>query len=113
MDPAKHDRLVASVSHLPHVTAALMVTLQTPAALELAGPGYRDSTRIAAGDPGLWRDILMDNRENVLASLGELRRELAEFTALLEAGDATAVYEYLASAAIKRGSPIRARNPMV
>jgi prephenate dehydrogenase len=112
-DPATHDRLVASVSHLPHVTAAMLVTLQTPSALELAGPGYRDTTRIAAGDPALWRDILTDNRDNVLESLRQYQAQLSEFTAILERNDPTALQEYLASAAIKRGSPIKPKNQMV
>lgn len=113
MTPETHDRLVASVSHLPHATAAMLVTLQTPSALELSGGGYRDSTRIAAGDPDLWRDILMDNRDYVRESLLNLREELDTLVKLLEKGHAEGLREYLAAAAIKRGSPIREKSPMV
>lgn len=113
LSPEVHDRLVASVSHVPHVTAALLVMLQTPASLDLAGGGYRDSTRIAASNPDLWRDILMDNRDNVAASLRRLRGEADELIRMLEAGDAEGIREYLAAASIKRGAPIKEKPWMV
>lgn len=113
MDADTHDRLVASVSHLPHATASMLVTLQSLPALELSGSGYRDATRVAAGDPDLWRDILMDNRDYVAEALMRLRRETDELIRMLESGDAVGVREYLANAAIKRGAPIRERPPMV
>lgn len=113
MDADTHDRLVASVSHLPHATASMLVTLQSLPALELSGAGYRDATRVAAGDPDLWRDILMDNRDYVAEALVRLRRETDELIRMLESGDAAGVREYLANAAIKRGAPIRERPPMV
>lgn len=113
MDADTHDRLVASVSHLPHATASMLVTLQSLPALELSGAGYRDATRVAAGDPDLWRDILMDNREYVAEALKRLRRETDELIRMLESGDSAGVREYLANAAIKRGAPIRERPPMV
>src|SRR5207245_255442 len=65
--PAEHDRLLAAVSHLPHAVAAALVAVQPEGAMALAGKGFMDSTRIAGGDPGLWRDIFIDNRENLLA----------------------------------------------
>lgn len=113
LTPETHDRLVASVSHLPHATAAMLVTLQSPSALELSGGGYRDSTRIAAGDPDLWRDILLDNRDFVADALRVLREELDTLLKLLETANAEGLREYLAAAAIKRGTPIRERSPMV
>ena len=55
LSPAEHDRLLADVSHLPHAVAAAIVSMQHEAALKLSGKGFADLTRIAAGDPGLWR----------------------------------------------------------
>ena len=63
---AAHDQMVAAMSHLPHLIAALLVrhvAATNSAALELCGPGFRDSTRIASGAPGLWADILLSNSD--------------------------------------------------
>lgn len=113
LDPNVHDALVGSVSHLPHATAAMLVTLQSLPALELSGAGYRDSTRIAQGDPDLWRDIFMDNRDHITTGLKKLRDETDYLISLLEKSDGPGIRDYLASAAIKRGAPIRERTPMV
>jgi len=79
MSAAEHDRWVALVSHVPHLLAAAMAAQcadAAPGALALAGPGLRDVTRIAAGDPGLWTEILVANaaqvREIVRAMAGQL-----------------------------------------
>jgi prephenate dehydrogenase len=84
MTPEDHDRALSEVSHLPHAVAAAMVGMQSDDAMRLAGKGFLDSTRIAGGDGGLWRDIFLDNRENVRASLGKLRGTLDEFERLLD-----------------------------
>ena len=65
---AAHDQMVAAMSHLPHLIAALLVrhvAATNSAALELCGPGFRDSTRIASGAPELWADILLSNSDAV------------------------------------------------
>lgn len=99
-DAAAHDRLMAWASHLPQMVAsALAATLDGAGVDRTAlGPGGRDSTRLAASDPGLWRDILLDNRDEVdeaasalIAELTVFRRAVAEgdeatLRALLEAG---------------------------
>lgn len=81
MSPEAHDAAYAAVSHLPHLVAfALMNGIQSqPQAedfLSLAGPGFRDFTRIAASDPVVWRDILMSNREELLAQSRLFQRAL-------------------------------------
>ncbi len=73
MSPAEHDRRVADISHLPHALAAALVAMQEGESLAFAGKGFADATRIAAGDGGLWRDIFLDNRDNLRASLTRLR----------------------------------------
>ncbi|MFM6985642.1 MAG: prephenate dehydrogenase [Hydrogenophaga sp.] len=81
MSPEAHDAAFAAVSHLPHLLAfALMNAIgnqpDAPAFLSLAGPGFRDFTRIAASDPAVWRDILIANKEEVLAQTRHFRQAL-------------------------------------
>jgi len=91
LDPAEHDRLVAVVSHVPHLTAATLMSLASDlgqehgALLQLAAGGFRDMTRIAAGQPTIWPGICDDNAEAIvatldllIASLGAMRRRVAE-----------------------------------
>jgi prephenate dehydrogenase len=102
LTPAEHDRRLGDVSHLPHAVAAALVAMQDPASFELSGKGFADATRIAAGDGGLWRDILLDNRENVLASIGKLNAQLGTLEKLLRAGDGEGVRAWLDDAAARR-----------
>ncbi|HET6949293.1 MAG TPA: prephenate dehydrogenase/arogenate dehydrogenase family protein [Acidimicrobiales bacterium] len=80
--PERHDELVAVVSHVPHLTAAALMTLaderseEHRALLRLAAGGFRDMTRIAAGHPGIWPDICSDNRLAILAVLDDLAAAL-------------------------------------
>ena len=79
MSPEAHDAAYAAVSHLPHLIAfALMNAIhdqkQGQEFLSLAGPGFRDFTRIAASDPSVWRDILMSNKEELLAQSKHFQR---------------------------------------
>jgi prephenate dehydrogenase len=81
MSPEAHDAAYAAVSHLPHLVAfALMNGIHSQSQAEdflsLAGPGFRDFTRIAASDPVVWRDILMSNREELLAQSRLFQRAL-------------------------------------
>ena len=81
MSPESHDAAYAAVSHLPHMIAfAMMNTItnqqQSEEFLSLAGPGFRDFTRIAASDPQMWRDVLIANREEILAQSKLFQRAL-------------------------------------
>jgi prephenate dehydrogenase len=102
LTPEAHDRLIGDVSHLPHAVAAALVHAQTDDALALAGKGFLDTTRVAAGDAGLWRDILLDNRDNLRAGIGRLRRDLDRLIALLEGSDSEGLRSWLESAAKRR-----------
>jgi prephenate dehydrogenase len=85
-DPDTHDRWVALTSHAPHVVAAAMAARLADAdgrALDLAGQGLRDVTRIAAGDTALWTQILTANAGPVAAVLAEVAADLAEVARLL------------------------------
>ena len=84
ISPEEHDRRLAEISHLPHALAAALVAIQDDNSVALAGKGFHDMTRIAAGDGGLWRDILLDNRDNVRQSIGRLKEQLDTLLGLLE-----------------------------
>ncbi|SCK47290.1 prephenate dehydrogenase [Variovorax sp. HW608] len=102
MTPDEHDTIFAAVSHLPHLIAfaftnGLVTQPQGERFLEMAGPGFRDFTRIAASDPVMWRDVLMANREKVLLQSQAFREALRQFEALLAASDAQALENAIAS----------------
>jgi prephenate dehydrogenase len=92
MSPQAHDAAYAAVSHLPHLIAfALMNGISDQAQgaeyLSLAGPGFRDFTRIAASDPKMWRDILMANREELVAQSKVFQATLQSMERLIAMGD--------------------------
>lgn len=109
MSPAEHDRLLADISHLPHVLASALVAMQHPAALELAGAGFFDTTRIAGGDGALWRDILLDNRDNVRASLLRLRQEVDLLLDRLDQQEAEPIRRWLDAAKERRAKVVQKR----
>ncbi|MBK9307632.1 MAG: prephenate dehydrogenase/arogenate dehydrogenase family protein [Nitrospira sp.] len=104
MDPYVHDQILGAVSHLPHVAAfALINTLSTlrdqqVPSLDLAGHsggGLRDTTRIAASSPEMWRDIFLWNRDNVVSYIDRYTRALEELKQLIKAGDAAGIEKLL------------------
>ena len=110
MDPYLHDKILGAVSHLPHVAAfALMNALvdirtQVPT-LDLAGHsggGLRDTTRIAASSPEMWRDIFLWNRDNLVAFIEAYERSLSELKQLIKAGDAAGIEKSLERAKQER-----------
>ncbi|HYE21071.1 MAG TPA: prephenate dehydrogenase [Tepidisphaeraceae bacterium] len=109
MTPADHDAALADVSHLPHAVAAALVNMQRPEAMRLSGKGFLDATRIAGGDGGLWRDIFLDNADNVRASIARLRRALDEFEGLIRARDGEKLRAWLDAAAARREELVRER----
>jgi prephenate dehydrogenase len=96
MSPEEHDQAVAVTSHLPHLLAAAIAGSTPERYVTLTAGGWLDTTRIAAADPGLWRQIFLANREHVLASLGRLERTLGELRRALEAGDGATLERLLA-----------------
>jgi prephenate dehydrogenase len=99
MDPETHDRAVAAISHLPHVVAWALVDAVArfePAALDVAARGFKDTTRIAASDPPVWKEILLANRDAVVASLRAFRSALDDLERQIAAGDGAAVEATLA-----------------
>jgi len=100
-DPALHDREVAWMSHLPHVLAFAFVRAlgEAPAgARAVAGPGFRDFTRIARSDAELWADILAANAKAMGAPIARVAAELGEIARVIEAGDEAALERWIAEA---------------
>ncbi len=75
--PQEHDQRVAQISHLTHLTASALVNAVSPESIEVRGPGFRDTTRVAAGSPAMWTEILMQNRKAVLTALESLQNQLS------------------------------------
>jgi len=109
MTAQEHDTAYAAVSHLPHLlafAAYLSIARQPEGArfLELAGPGFRDFTRIAASDAKVWRDILLANRADVLQQAERFKTTLFEFEAAIREGNAEAVESMIRQAAQGRAA---------
>ena len=109
MSPQAHDAAYAAVSHLPHLIAfALMnsITGQAtgPSLLSLAGPGFRDFTRIAASDPQMWRDIMVANREELLAQSKIFKQALVEMETLIATGNGDALEDLIEQASKTRAN---------
>ena len=87
LSPAAHDEIVALISHLPHLLAATLVNTvaaQNPAAFDFHGPGFFSTTRVAAGQPEMWAEILRTNSAAVRASAEAMIEKLREITTLLD-----------------------------
>jgi prephenate dehydrogenase len=91
MDPEEHDRALALTSHLPHLAAAALAGILKPELLDLTAAGFRDTTRVAAGDPSIWTGIFLQNKEAVLAALEHFDERLQRFREALKAGDRLAL----------------------
>jgi len=102
--PGEHDAAVAAVSHLPHLIASLLVRTVEDKALPYHGPGFRDTTRIAAGSPTLWKEILLENHAALTTSLDRFIDELGTARDILRAEDPDRLQEFLCRAAEKRQS---------
>lgn len=98
LSPEEHDSAVAHVSHLPHfIASALAAHLHTahPQWAALSGNGLRDTTRIAAGSPALWREIFQQNREEVLLALANFNRQLTAMQDALQNNDFSTLEHWL------------------
>lgn len=95
MSPRDHDRALAITSHLPHVVASSLAGILTDENRPLTGTGFRDTTRIAAGDPDLWCGILLQNAEHVLAGIDAVQHQLNEYRSALVSGDSERLRELL------------------
>jgi prephenate dehydrogenase len=102
MNPRTHDHVFAYVSHLPHAVAYALVhsvaTLPSRVPLGYSAGGFRDFTRIASSNPEMWKDIVLENRTELLRALAHYRRNLALLERRIAAGDADGLLEYFGRA---------------
>jgi prephenate dehydrogenase len=118
LSPERHDQLVAVVSHVPHLTAATLMGLASSRAeehaalLRLAAGGFRDMTRVASGQPGIWLDICAENRPAIVDTLDQLITGLAEVRDIIGADDRDALFQRLTAARQARVNlPARVVHP--
>lgn len=109
MTPESHDAAFAAVSHLPHLIAfALMNAISGQPLgkdfLSLAGPGFRDFTRIAAAEPTLWRDVMLSNREELLNQSRMFQRNLQSLELMISSGNGDALLEQIENASATRAN---------
>ena len=109
MTPENHDAAFAAVSHLPHLLAFayFSAVVNQPAGrdyLSLAGPGFRDFTRIAASNPEMWRDVLLANREEVLKQSQRFRNALDALELVMRNGNTDALEDLIRGAAEGRSA---------
>lgn len=109
MSPEDHDSAFAAVSHLPHLIAfALMNAISGQPAgkdyLSLAGPGFRDFSRIAASDPQVWRDIMISNRQELLEQSKIFQRNLQALELMISSGNAEALEGLIDQASLARAN---------
>jgi prephenate dehydrogenase len=94
LDPLTHDRATAAISHLPHLVADALVDAvvrMDPRFFEVAGRGFKDTTRIAASDARVWREIFQDNRAGLAEALAAFRAALEELERLIATEDGAAI----------------------
>ena len=106
--PGRHDELVAMVSHVPHLTAATLMNLAADAGagdatlLRLAAGGFRDMTRIAAGHPGIWPDVVAENCGQIVQTLDQLIDALGEVRRIVAGGKRSELLDMLERARAAR-----------
>ncbi len=109
MSPQSHDAAYAAVSHLPHLIAFALINGiagqdRGREYMSLAGPGFRDFTRIAASDPKMWRDILIANREELLDQSRIFQQTLQNLEKLISSGDGDALEKLVEQASETRAN---------
>ena len=106
MPPARHDRVIARVSHLPHGLASLLMLLPARGDLGVSATGFRDATRLASGDPEMWRDIFLTNQQGILRAIDEFDRSLVDLRQLIATGDGPGLEAFFTAAKKKRDTTI-------
>lgn len=104
MLPDEHDRALAITSHLPHLIAACVAGATPAELLPLTASGWQDTTRIAGGDPAMWRQIMLANREHLLTAFDTFAGSLEAWRRALESADGPALENLLAEAKRVRDS---------
>ncbi|WP_246112665.1 prephenate dehydrogenase [Allorhodopirellula solitaria] len=111
LSPQQHDEMMAVTSHAPHLISAMVARQVPDEAIALVGRGWLDTTRIAAGDEGLWTSIVTENRAAILAAMQAAAQDLSRLVEIIETADDEALTEYLRAARQQRESARPPRNP--
>lgn len=107
MSPVMHDKILANISHLPHVAAAALVNLQNKDELKLAGKGFVDTSRVASGPANIWADILLTNTKNVAGGIDKTIAELKMLQRAIKKGNRGELEKLLNAARTKRNAMIK------
>lgn len=105
MSAKEHDKIFANVSHLPHlISFCLMDTVlrNNKEALSYVGGGFLDFTRIAASDPAMWRDVFLDNKEELLAVVTDLEETIKEWKNTINNNDSGKIFEFIDKVSLER-----------
>jgi prephenate dehydrogenase len=119
MDAASHDEIVGAISHLPHMIAVALVNQISQYNEDngfykmLAAGGFRDLTRIAASDPIIWRDILLNNREVLLKLIDDWNQQMHVFAQMITEGDGEAIQRAFSSSGAFRNQIPERRKGMI
>ena len=107
MNSKDHDRAVARISHLPHAMAVATAgaALRVPGDETLAAGGFRDTTRVASGDPAMWAEIMVENGAAVTAALEDAQKEIREMVDHLANSDKNGLQNYLAKIKARKENP--------
>jgi cyclohexadieny/prephenate dehydrogenase len=111
MDPVHHDRVLAIVSHLPHLiaynivgTASDLEEVTNSEVIKYSASGFRDFTRLAASDPTMWRDVCLHNKDAILEMLARFSEDLASLQRSVRWGDGEALFDlFTRTRAVRRG----------
>ena len=101
IDPAKHDKFVCQVSHIPHILSSMIASNADDKALEYQGTGYKNMTRLALGDPILWRDIIFSNAKNICKELEKQKKAYDNIIKVIKQGKDKQLVEILEKARSK------------
>jgi prephenate dehydrogenase len=110
LSPKVHDELIARVSHLPHMAAAAIMDCVTEEDIRYAGTGFEDTTRIASGDPIIWRDICKSNAPEIIRSIDRFISSLSNAREMLAKGRFADLEEWLQEAKQKRDRSLASKE---
>jgi prephenate dehydrogenase len=107
MTPKVHDRIFANVSHLPHITAAVLINSNNKEELKFAGKGFIDTSRIASGPANIWSDVLLTNVNNTTKGIDKIITELVKIKNAIQKGNKQQIEQLLEKARTKRANLIK------
>jgi len=102
MSPENHDQILGFISHLPHIAAFSLINSIPAEFLKFSTASLKESTRIASSDPGLWADIILDNRQNSLKAISKMQSNLQQIEASLKDKNKLELFRFFKTAKIKR-----------